>query len=331
MNKLLKTLLYVSVLATALSCAKESTEDTSGIQDEILNAWVQINHPEKLSQLTKSGSYILELEQGTGGTVTDTGYVFVHYIKRDLEGNITETNIEKYSDQLGSYYKSYDYGCDIWQVGVGAVYSGVEDMLKTLRVGGHATIAVPGSAAVCEYDLYDAFPADNGTSFIMELHLEQVEEDIYAYQEKLLKEYSALHFGGADTTSQGFYFIDQTPDGAETDTISDGSTVNVWYIGRRLDGSVFDTNIQDTAKKYRIYDADASYDALEITWKKDVATMLEEASVVSGFGMAVNKMNFNSSATTFFWSKLGYGISGQNPKIGEYSPMAFTLTIKPEK
>lgn len=331
MNKFLNTLLSAVLLTTVFSCAKDPVEDTSGIQDEILKAWIEIKHPDKLDETTENGSYILELKQGSGEMVSDTGFVFVHYVMKDLDGNITDTNMAEYADQLGGIDISYDYGCDIWQVGAEAVYKGVEDVLKTLRAGGRAVIAVPGSAASCTYDVYDAFPSGDGLSFIMELSLERVETDIYAYQEKLLEDYSNSRFGGIDTVNQGFYFIDQTPDGAVTDTIGDGATVKIWYIGRRLDGSVFDTNIQDTAKKYRIYNSEASYDALELNWKKNVAEMLEDKEVVSGFAMAANKMNHNSTATTFFWSKLGYGISGQNPKIGEYSPMAFTLTIEPEK
>lgn len=328
MDRILKTLLLLVALAAVVSCAKEPEDDTYDVQGDILKAWIEINYPDKLNQKTENGAYILSLQQGTGKTVSDSGYVFVHYVRRDLAGNITDTNMAKYADQLGSYTIGNDYGCDIWQVGVEAIYVGLEDVLKTLKVGGHALIGMPAAAAVCEYDAYDAFPGDENVSYILEIYLEQVEDDIYAYQEKALKAYSDKYYGGMDTVGQGFYYIDQTDPTAETDTIADGESVNVWYIGRRLDGSVFDTNIQDTAKKYRLYTSDGEYEALEVTWYEDAAEIVDEGDVVSGFALALNKMDYGSTATTFFWSTLGYGAGGSSPKIGEYCPMVFTLTIE---
>ena len=37
--------------------------------------------------------------------------------------------------------------------------------------------------------------------------------------------------------------------GKDTATIKKDSTVSIYYVGRFLDGFVFDTNIEDTAKK----------------------------------------------------------------------------------
>lgn len=329
MDKLLKTLLAAAIVLVAASCAKEPSEDNSGVQDKLIKAWVEVNYPDKLNNTTVSGTYVLEYKQGTGRKVVDSSYVFIHYVKKDLEGNIIGTNIQKYADQIGTFAQGDDYGCDIWQMGVQAIYLGIEEVLRDLRVGGHAVLGVPASLATCEYNVYNAFPGDENLSFIFELTLEQVEDDIYKYQEKALKEYSSKYYGGMDTVGQGFYFIDQTDPATKTDTISDGASIKVWYVGRRLDGSVFDTNIQDTAKKYRLYDAKASYDPLEVTWHKDPAETKDADEVVAGFAYALNKMQYGSTATTFFWSTLGYGASGQSPKIGEYSPLVFTLSIKP--
>ena len=328
MDKLLKTLLALVVVTLAASCAKEPTEDATELQDELLEAWVSVKHPDKLNNRTASGAYILEYEQGTGDMAIDTGFVFVHYLRTDLEGNITDTNIEQYSKQVAAYEEGDYCGCDIWQIGVSAIYEGIEDVLKDLKVGGHVKLAIPPSATDSDYTVYDAFPGDETSSFIFDLTLEQVEDDIYAYQEAMMKAYSEKYFGGVDTTSEGFYFIDQTSATAQTDTITDGETLKVWYIGRRLDGSVFDTNIQDTAKKYNLYTSDGSYDALEVDWTSDLDDMVDNADVVTGFAMALYNMKYGSSATTFFWSKLGYGLAGSSPKIGEYSPMAFTLSVE---
>lgn len=146
-----------------------------------------------------------------------------------------------------------------------------------------------------------------------------------------MKQWFQEHYGVSDTASMHLYIKKIEEKTEETDTVSEGATVKVRYIGRLLNGQVFDTNIQDTAKFYRLYDSDNSYDALNVTfYKTDGEKLLEDNSVVTGFAKAVSMMNYGETAVTLFNSELGYGEKGSSPSIPEYSPLVFWLYIEPK-
>ena len=98
-----------------------------------------------------------------------------------------------------------------------------------------------------------------------------------------------------------------------------------------MDGRVFDTNIEDTAKFYRIYKSNGSYNALSIEYYRTDTTKFSSAnSVVKGFGKGVTLMNYGEKAVVLFNSQLGYGEKGSSPSIPEYSPLSFWLYIEPK-
>ena len=156
--------------------------------------------------------------------------------------------------------------------------------------------------------------------------------DIYDYQERAMKAWFTENYGISDTTALHLYFKKLVEKTAETDTVSEGTAVNVRYIGRLLNGKVFDTNIEDTAKFYRIWKSGSTYNALSVNfYKSDSQKFSSENSVVSGFGQAVTLMNYGETAVTLFNSELGYGEKGSNPAIPEYAPLVFWLQIEPKE
>ena len=160
------------------------------------------------------------------------------------------------------------------------------------------------------------------------------------FQKDSLESYSNKYFGGMDSTAYGYYFKNYThPKGlADADTIAASTNVNVWYIGRLLDGYVFDTNIEDTAKKYGIYSTDDTYTALNVEIEakyKDMSTSTSsssssssDGSVVSGFARALKSMTILDHATTFFSSSYGYGSTSSvssGKGVPEYSMLRFDI------
>jgi FKBP-type peptidyl-prolyl cis-trans isomerase len=106
-------------------------------------------------------------------------------------------------------------------------------------------------------------------------------------------------------------------------------SVKVHYVGRLLDGWVFDTNIADTARKYGIYDKSKDYSPLSVLHSEELKQMIEDNSLVEGFCMAVKEMSYGDKAFTMFYSEYGYGENGSS-QIGPYQPLIFWLYIEPE-
>lgn len=326
----LATLFLAGVLA--VSCAVTPEEDTYYSSDRVMKAWINVNYP-GAKTFGDTGAYILEMEQGNGPTVSDSSYVWAHYTKRALDQTVTSTNIRQLAEQLGNYTATAYYGSDIWRVDQGYLPDALETVIKTMRGGGRAKIALPVSASSHSNAIYTAFSSTSeADNLVIDLAIDTVVVDIYDYQERTMKAWFQEHFACSDTIVEGLYFKKLEKKEAESDTISEGTSVNVRYIGRLLDGSVFDTNIEDTAKFYRIWKSDGSYSGLSINYyKSDESKRSSENSVVEGFGTAVMQMNYGETAVAVFNSKLGYGEKGSNPAIPEYAPLFFWLYIEPKE
>lgn len=324
MNRTLSIFLAASLAVfLAGACAQTPTEPSTAATDRVLAAWVRVNYGTAVAP-NDSGVFVLSHIPGTGASVPDSGYVFCHYQRRSLDGNILGSNIEPLVEQLGLKTKLTDCGSDIWQVDVGSIPKGLEPIIKSLKVGGKVTVALPVSQSALSYAVYNAFPSSVTDNIIYEIELDDVVKDIFSWQDDLLKAHSAAHYNGMDTLEDGFY-LKQFNKNAEPDTLIDETPVSIWYIGRRLDGSIFDTNVRDTARKYEIYTTSGSYDSLSLTYYKELSTMLSNNSYVSGFTKAVHEMRKRDTVEAFFRSDWGYGASGSTNVIPEYSPLKFRI------
>lgn len=321
--------LIAFVALAASSCAVDRAEDSDAISQKILDAWIKVNYGDNVKQ-TASGAYILEFEQGTGDLVGDSSYVFSHYVKTDLSGNVSSTNSKELNQKIGAFSYADYYGCNIWRIGQGSIFSGVEELMKTMRVGGRAKLALPPKAtAIDSTTIYRAFSAPESNCCIFEFTVEKIVEDITKYQWDMLEEYSRTYCGGIDSIGEGFYLYKIKECTEATDTIPDGTTIKVNYIGRRLDNSVFDTNIQDSSKFYRLYSSDGTYDPLDVEFYSDIESMAEKNSdYIAGYTYALHRMNYGEKAIAFFASPLGYGDTGSSTSIPEYCPLCFYLEVE---
>ena len=322
--------LLPAVLLTA-SCAVEPTESTYASEDRVMQAWMRYNHP-GIATYGSTSLYVIDMEQGSGPAVGDSAYVCAHYIKRSLDGDIIATNHQSLAEQLGSYSVTTYYGSSIWRMDQGYLPDDLETIIKQMRSGGSATIALPVSASSHETSMYSAFSGTaESENQIIELTIDTVLTDITLHQEKVMREWFNRRYQVADTAAEHLYFKKLEAHTEAADTISEGHNISVRYIGRLLNGQVFDTNIEDTAKFYRIWKNGSSYNALTIAYYKDDESQFEENnSVVKGFGKALRMMNFGEKAVTVFNSQLGYGDAGKSPSVPEYSPLCFWLYIEPK-
>ena len=330
--KLNRTLL-VSLLLTAslaISCAVEPDADSDIVYDHVMAAWMRVNYP-GVKPYGTHGAYVLQMDKGNGVSIGDSAYVRVHYTKSTLDGTIVETNDEDLSKQLGNYAASSNYAGNTWRLTQGYVPDALEEVIRSMRSGGRATIALPKSASGHDAAMYDAFTSsEEANNYIFDLAIDTVINDIISYQDQQMKEWFRARYGIQDTVAHHLFFKKLVEKTADSDTITEGASINVRYIGRLMDGQVFDTNIADTAKFYRIWSSANGYSALSVTfYKEDDDKFSSDNNFVSGFGQAIQRMNFGETAVALFNSELGYGENGSNPSIPEYSPLFFWIYIEP--
>lgn len=98
-----------------------------------------------------------------------------------------------------------------------------------------------------------------------------------------------------------------------------GDTVYVNYIGRTLDGHVFDTSIEAEAEKAGIKQDGRPYEP--------IAFILGRGEVIKGWDEGIKLLGSGSKATLIIPSKLGYGENGSGQMIPPYNTLRFDVEL----
>ena len=327
----------VTAAVVIAACAKVESTATNAASKRYFDAWVSLNWPDAP---TIGDVVITNDVPGTGADVADSTWIFVKYTVRTLDGTVSETTETEMSQQIGDYDPTYYYGAQPWDIADDVVAVGIERAVKgssliegapypSMKVGGKRSFIVPCWLGVStRYDDEEDY-LDNSTSssnYIYDLEITGCTDDIIQWQLDSMQRYSALHFDGADTTSYGFYYI-QLKEPDDTVAMSD-TTVYINYIGRLLNGQVFDTNIKDTAKMYNLYSESSTYEPAEISWSEDYEDItMDDNSTIDGFAMALAMMNKHEKGICMFYSGLGYSYSGSGNTIPPYAPLIFEIEL----
>jgi FKBP-type peptidyl-prolyl cis-trans isomerase len=324
MMKFLNKIVCLAVVAVSLfSCAEEKEESERSIHERILGAYVKEEYPN--AQVLPSGLVVIETQEGTGKTLNNREAGYFEYTTRSLSNEVVETTDEQLAREIGTFAHTNYYGPKMFETGYKSTYKGLEEIMVGMKIGGKAKFILPPWLSVTGNN---GNRWEESNSLIYEIELKEVISVIDTWEADTMRRYAATHYPGLDTLSSHFY-LKKLNNIQHKDTL-ESATLNVRYIGRLLDGWVFDTNIADTAKKYGIYDPDNDYNALELKWNDDIETMEKDNSMVRGFCMALKEMNYGDIAFTMFGSKYGYDYRGKSP-IGPYQPLIFWLEVEPKQ
>ena len=321
-----KTLLYLGFAALLLSaCAKTPNPGPNAATKRYLDAWIQVNHPD--AKLTPLGAYILEETPGTGaaaGSFDENGYVRVECTVSALSGAISSTSDKDLARQLGTYAEKNYYGPVVWRRADNGLVAGLEELVSTMRCGGSKTVVVPGW--LMGVDSQTGLPIIYDSA---QKYLDKISGSsplIYRVPGTTVKD--TLHIG---------YYYRRTAEPSSTKEFAKDTTIYINYIGRRLDGVVFDTNIEDSAKFYGIYSASRTYGPAKIKWYGSDGTYSDilmtsagsetGVKVAPGFSFALDQMHPHEKGTAVFRSGWGYDSSGSGSAIPAYSPLRFDLEI----
>ena len=126
----------------------------------------------------------------------------------------------------------------------------------------------------------------------------------------------------AETLASGLMiYFNEKGDGEKPNS---GEKVNLFYEGYLTDGTLFDTNKAEVAKKFGIFDerrAQANgYSAMAIDYSPDV-------QLIAGFKEGMLQMGYGDVATLFIPSHLAYGEKGAGQLIPPNSDLIFKLEL----
>ena len=327
------------ILAFTAGCAKESSVDTSGMAKAFIEAWIKVNHPN--ASASGLGVYILEDTPGTGAALTDKDlYVIADCTVTDLDGNISSTTYEKVSQQLGTFSEANYYGSDIFFLNRNYTAAGVIDMFDGMRVGGTRSALIPGWLNVnLDYKTAEEYEQKaSGTNAIYTVTITDKTDDIIQWQIDKLQKFVATNMAGVDSTKFGYY-CRTLKQPTSDETFAGDTTYYINYTGRLLNGKVFDTTIEDTAKVYKIYNSARDYAPMVVhpASESDYTTVTisstpteEGTTVVDGFAFCLSKLRPFEKVICAFYSELGYGYSGSAPSIPKLCPIVFEIEVVAE-
>lgn len=330
------------LLTLTFSCSKEKDLSEREIQERILDAYIAVNYPNAVK--LESGLTIIEVQPGKTDPPKDGEGAYIHYSTYTLEGICQSTTDSVQAKHLGTYSASNYYGPTLFVLNKYYTTEGMIELLKQVGKGGHVKAIIP-PWLTGKYNSKSSGKSSSGSqqsmvNIIYDIHMGDIVEEITKYQIDSIESYNRIYYPpGIDSTTYGFYIKNFThPSGIpDKDTVEASTKVNIWYIGRLLDGYVFDTNIRDTAKKYRIYNSSSDYTALTVEIQETAKLMNEtqksgseetSGALILGFCKALKKMTIGDHAVTMFVSGLGYGSEGtmnNGSGVPWYSPLRFDI------
>ncbi|WP_299290941.1 FKBP-type peptidyl-prolyl cis-trans isomerase [uncultured Mucilaginibacter sp.] len=157
-----------------------------------------------------------------------------------------------------------------------------------------------------------------------EAKAKEAAEKLKTEETSRIAKYVAALSPAPKATVSGLYYQVLTPSAKPKPLPGDTLLVN--YIGRTLDGKVFDTNLKDEAQKAGVLQPGRPYEAFQF--------VVKAGQVIPGWDEGFLLLNQGSKARLIIPSKLAYADRGAGNDIPPYSPLVFDvelLSIKPGK
>jgi FKBP-type peptidyl-prolyl cis-trans isomerase len=244
---------------------------------------------------TPSGLYYIIQDSGKGELPNKGEIMSVFYAGKFLNGNIFDTNEDStfhHQDPMRV------------ELGKGHVMKGWDEGLAFLRKGAKATLFIPSGLA---YGPRDRGVIPGNSVLMFDISVVNI-QSADAVDEELLQNYfKTNHIKALKAESGLYYTINKPGKGA---VIKSGQTASVYYTGKLLDGTVFDTNTDTT-----FHHTDP--------FKFEVG----KGRVISGWDQGVTLLNKGAKATLYLPSRLGYGSRGQGKKIPPNSILIFDVEL----
>jgi len=147
--------------------------------------------------------------------------------------------------------------------------------------------------------------------------MDQAVEALKNAEEGKLAKYVADKKLTPEKTESGLQYVIREP--GEGDKVIAGDTVAVNYVGSLVSGKIFDTNIQDVAKKNNMLNPMRPYEPMRIHVGYD--------RVIQAWTEGLQLLAKGGKATLLIPSNLAYGERGGGRDIPPYAPLVFEVEV----
>jgi FKBP-type peptidyl-prolyl cis-trans isomerase FkpA len=142
-------------------------------------------------------------------------------------------------------------------------------------------------------------------------------EEQKGIDDQLIKDFLAENNIKTNRTESGlFYIVTEEGSGEKPEQ---GDSVRVNYVGKLMDGTVFDTSYEDIAKEAGVYNENRNYVPYQFP--------IGARQVIGGWDEGIMLLNEGSKATLYIPSGLGYGQRGSGRRIPPNSSLIFEIEL----
>ena len=269
---------------------EEKSAAQKGIDDKMLQDYFKKNNVKATK--TATGLYYSIAKEGEGEQIKAGQTISVNYKGQLINGTVFDSNMDSTFHHMEPF---------TLEIGKGRVIKGWDEGLLLLKKGSKATLYIPSGLAYGAQDR-STIPANSILIFDVEITdvktAEQLkkEADEKVSKQKLnedrdLKEYFAKNNIHATKTESGMYYS-ITREGTG-DNAKPGQKVSMSYLGKLLNGHVFDKNVDSNFVATRPF-----------------TFTLGQHQVISGWDEGVQLLKKGTKATFYLPSYLAYGERG---------------------
>ncbi len=212
-------------------------------------------------------------------------------------------------------------------------YGSIEEGLLMLRQGDEAIFAVEADSVALYHNMPASYTAGTGQKLYYTIRLNDIvtADSIAKAEAAFVDNMNMLRQGEqerleayirdnnitAQPNADGLYLIINKK--GKGKAIAAGSQVAFNYTGRRLDGTVFDSNVQSIAEEAGIYDSRRTYAPEQF--------VMGEAHYVKALQDGMEGLTPGTQATLIAPSALGFGSVGRGEKIAPYTTLVYDIEI----
>ena len=287
---------------------EEHAAAQKAIDDKILEDYFKKNGIDY--RKTASGLYYTITKKGKGKQIDTGKTVSVNYKGMFMDGKVFDTNMDS------SFHHKEPYTLEI---GKGHVIKGWDEGITLLKKKSHATLYIPSGMAYGAIErngipansilIFDVVIADVADSGAVQKKEQQSSLKQLRHDDKMLKKYFKKNGLHPAKTASGLYYVITKEGKGENAKSGDKAYVN--YVGKLLDGAIFDKNI-DTgfAKPIRPFSFTVGLH-----------------NVIEGWDEGIRLLNQGSRATFYIPSSLAYGEKEIGKTIPPHSILIFEIAL----
>ena len=331
MNKLKRNIFSLVAVATSMfavvSCMEESIDTENEVDHyETMDAWMKKSNYSHLAKVKGEDGFYMNITKNSAEDAkkpSDSSYVYISYtskyVNSDDEQYIANTDIDL-ARKMGKYSSNARYVPFMFRLGEYGYYLGItgahREALLKMSVGDEAEIVVAANGLGYPYDspTYEGFGGVLSINSYMKsyahivMKLEHFAERIRVEvdAENAVDEY--VEVNEFKRAKDGVYYKKDVNfiNDNQADSVRKDSTLMVKYVGRFMDGFVFDTNIKDTADYHHL--TNKKFENFSYNYINDVDSVND--GMIKAWKHVVSKMRLGEKATMIAYPSFCYGKDG---------------------